>query len=352
MELENREAMWVLADELEERGDARAALVRAQLSGSEHGALLRSHWTEWVGSLDPRSTLLRWKWGHLIDVGIGAAPDGWSVEELLRLPTTTFLSRLALAPRVSSRGIDHAPSLRELVCFGPLEARELPALERLTVELDEASAERLASLTAPRLTALHTRARVRDESRLFTTLARAPWFARLRTWTHRLAAVENVAGLLAIPALVARAGAGLELLCTERVSEVTEALRHALPAAKVSLLTTPRPPSDPEDRHGPAQTHVVPARAPMDFRTRAPMEQTSTRGSQSDEPEVTCLGSGFALPDYRFNTCSWCGSANTLGIWSTTWSLYSHFETTSYADWEYECHDCGLFTTMREVRTR
>jgi hypothetical protein len=66
---------------------------------------------------------------------------------------------------------------------------------------------------------------------------------------------------------------------------------------------------------------------------------------------VTTIGSGFPLGQYRFSTCSWCGSANTLGIASRTSSLYSHFETTSYDDWEYECHDCGLFTAMRSAHT-
>jgi hypothetical protein len=44
-------------------------------------------------------------------------------------------------------------------------------------------------------------------------------------------------------------------------------------------------------------------------------------------------------------------SSNTLGIWSETWSLYSQSETTRYTSWEYECHDCGLFTLMRSART-
>ena len=96
-------------------------------------------------------------------------------------------------------------------------------------------------------------------------------------------------------------------------------------------------------------THVVPSCAPMNFRTLAPKEHRSKPGVQSDEPVTTTVGSGFPLGPYLFSTCSWCGSSNTLGIWSVTWSLYSHFETTSYDDWEYECHDCGLFTAMRSA---
>ena len=48
MELECNEAS-VLADELEERGDPRAGLVRAQLQGREHDELLRAHWRQWLG---------------------------------------------------------------------------------------------------------------------------------------------------------------------------------------------------------------------------------------------------------------------------------------------------------------
>ncbi len=74
MDSESSEAVLVLADELEERGDPRAELVRAQLHGRDHGELLRTHWREWVGDLEPESALLRWKWGHLIEVGVSAAP--------------------------------------------------------------------------------------------------------------------------------------------------------------------------------------------------------------------------------------------------------------------------------------
>jgi uncharacterized protein (TIGR02996 family) len=352
MDIESSEAVLVLADELEERGDPRAELVRAQVQGREHGELFREHWSQWVGTLEPRSALLRWKWGHLVEVGVRAAPAGWAPEELLRKPTTEFLTRLALGPKVSSRGVEHARGLRHLICFGSLESGELPAVETLTLDLDGAGAQLLPSLVAPRLTALHTRVTAQDEGPLLKSLARAPWFSGLQTWTHRVAATESLAALLANGPLLSRGGAGLLLLCDEPVLQaITEELRRALPRAKFSLLPTPKRPHDPEDFHGPMRTHVVPVSAPMDFRARPTVEQASTTGSQSDEPVVTSVGSGFPLGKYLFSTCSWCGSANTLGIWSETWSLYSHFETTRYADWEYECDDCGLFTAMRSGHT-
>ena len=352
MDFESSEAVLVLADQLEERGDPRAELVRAQLQGREHSELLRTHWREWVGDLEPESALLRWKWGHLVEVGVRAAPAGWTPEDLLSKPTAEFLARLALGPKVPSRGLEHARGLRHLICFGSLESNALPTVETLSMDLDGAGAQRLPALVAPRLTALHTRVAAQDEALLLRSLARASWFAGLQTWTHRVAATESLAALLANGPLVARGGAGLQLLCDEPVLKaITDELRHALPRAKFALLPTPKRPHDPEDFHGPMVTRVVPGSAPMDFRARPPVEQASKHGVQSDEPVVTTIGSGFPLGQYRFSTCSWCGSANTLGIASRTSSLYSHFETTSYDDWEYECHDCGLFTGMRSAHT-
>jgi hypothetical protein len=160
--------------------------------------------------------------------------------------------------------------------------------------------------------------------------------------------------LLANGPLVARGGAGLQLLCDEPVLKaITDELRHALPRATFTLLPTPKQPHDQEEEaHGPAETRVVPQQAPMDFRERPPSEQVLRESIQADGPVATTLGSGFPLGPYLFSTCSWCGSGNTLGIASTGRSLYSRkrCETTSYDHWEYECHDCGLFTKMYSAR--
>lgn len=349
MPTENLAAALVLSDELEERGDPRASLIRAQVHGHDERALLAAHWQTWVGSLEARSVLLRWKWGHLVEVGIGAAPPGWTVDELVRKPTTEFLSRLALGPKVSTRGLEHARALRHLVCFGPFESTSLPTVETLAVDLDGAGVERVPLLAAPKLTALQTRTTVHDEARLLRSL---PWFDGLQTWSHRLVALESLTALLANGPLVARGGAGLVLLADAQLLEaIAERAHRTLPHATLRLLPTPRPANDPEDFRGPMQTRVVPSDAPMDFRSRPPSQKVSKRGVQSDEPVVTTIGSGFALSSALFSTCSWCGSANTLGIWSRSSSLYARFECTSYDDWEYDCHDCGLFTGMRESFT-
>ena len=184
MDLESDKAMLVLADELEEGGDPRAELVRAQTLGREYGELLSQHWSQWIGSLKPKETLLRWKRGFLVDVGVSVAPADWRLEELLSKPTTEYLSRLALGPNVSSCGLEHARGLRHLICFGTLQADELPSVVTLTLDIDGPSAQGLAFLVAPQLTALNTRAGPEHEASLFESLARATWFAGLSTWTR------------------------------------------------------------------------------------------------------------------------------------------------------------------------
>lgn len=204
-----------------------------------------------------------------------------------------------------SRGLEHARGLRHLICFGLLESNTLPTVETLSMDLDGAGAQRLLSLVAPRLTALHTRVAAQGEALLFTSLARAPWFAGLQTWTHRVAAKESLAALLANGPLVARGGVGLQLLCDEPVLKgISDELRRALPLAKFALLPTPKRPHDPEDFHGPMVTRVVPGSAPMDFRALQPMEKASKPGGQSDEAEVTTIGAGFPLGPSLFSTCS------------------------------------------------
>jgi hypothetical protein len=197
--LESNEAALILADEWEEQGDPRAELTRAQVNGLAYDELLRANWTEWVGALAPKSMLLRWKWGHLIEAGVGAAP---TPDDLLRKPTAEFLSRLSLGPGVSSRGLERARGLRHLVCFGQLESEELPSVETLTLDL--AKPGLLASLVAPRLTALHTRVAAQHEGAFFRSLSRARWLPALQTWTHRVTSPESLTELISLEPLVAQ----------------------------------------------------------------------------------------------------------------------------------------------------
>ena len=61
-------------------------------------------------------------------------------------------------------------------------------------------------------------------------------------------------------------------------------------------------------------------------------------------------GTAFALARNGRSACSGIGVRHGRNTHQEPRPC-SHFETTSYDDWEYECHDCGLFTAMRSART-
>lgn len=347
-----REAMEVWADELEQAGDARRELLAEQLAGRDGAAVIAAHWDEWVGRLDPKRVLCRWHGAHLAELAVGAAPQGWTPAELCGRPTTAGLARLALGPGVTGAGAGGLPGLRHLVCLGGrVGAPVLEQVETLTVAVGEGGAEELARLVAGRLGAAHTSCVAAEEEAFAQAVARAAWVPGLRVWTHRPATVAGVEALLGVSALVARGGEGLTLRCEPPVLEALPArVREVLPRVTVALLPVPRRPSDPENRHGPVELGVVPRNAPMHFRSLPPRTETRRASMQSDTDAVTTVGSGFEL-QHAFSSCGWCGSAHTRGVWERTSALYSHFETTSYRDWEYECGECGLFNGMREVYT-
>lgn len=337
-----RDEAVVLADALEERGDPRAALARAQLDGSDGAALIKTHWAEWVGALDADFTLLRWKWGQLDEVSVRSAPEEWTLDDLLRKPNAAFITRLAFAPGIPTVGVEQMTSLEHLVVFSTLEAREL-SVQSLTLSLDAATIRALPLLSAPRLTALHTRASAVNEASFFIALGKSA-LPSVQTWTHRLAAVENLSVLAKVSPETT-----VVLLCAPEAIPLE--MKRALPRAQFVRLPMPARPRDPEDFHRMVGTHVVPTYAPTHFRELPAEQKTSKRSMQSDEQSVTTIGSGFSLDTSYFSTCGCCGSEETHGIYTCTWSLSSHFETTRYADWEYECRRCGLFTSMRSGRT-
>jgi hypothetical protein len=348
----DREAMQVWADELEQTGDARRELVAEQLAGRDGAAVIAAHWAEWVGRLDPKVTLGRWSGPHLAELAVGAAPAGWTPAELCGRSTMERLGRLALGPQVTGEGAGGLPRLRHLVCLGGrVGAPTLPQMETLSVAVGEGAAEDLARLVAGRLATLHSRCVAPEEDAFARALARAAWFPGLRAWTHRPATVAGVEALLTVAPLVARGGAGLTLLCEPPVlGALPPRVRELLPRATVSLLPVPAKPSDPEDSNGPVELSVVPRQAPMNFRSLPPRTETRRRSAQSATDAMTAVGSGFELT-HAFTSCGWCGSATTRVIWESASELYSHFETTSYRRWEYECGECGLFNSMRRTHT-
>lgn len=361
--LADARSIAVHADELEEKGDPRAALIRAQAAGQSGEALVSQHWSEWVGGLAPEATLLRWELGYLIEASLGAAPPEWLLSDLLTRPTARFLRRLTVGGRaqMSLAGIEQLASLRELVWFTQSPARQPPltgGLETLSLDLEgNVTVQELTSLSAarlPRLTTLHTRCLAPSEAALFTAFAKARWWSTLTRWTHRVRSLEGLLALRACGPLLVRGGRGLIALCDQAVlGQVPDELRRALPHAEFALRPLPTQPHDPDDSHGEAEFSVTPVSAPMNFRSLPPRTQhTKPSVQNTGDTDSTSVGSGVPCTalnwDRRhFTRCGWCYAADTRCIWEQEWSSYSHFETSRYSRWEYECPSCGLFTHSR-----
>lgn len=360
--LEDARLVAVHADALEEKGDRRAELVRAQLAGQPGEELISRHWSEWVGALPPQSTLLRWKWGHIVEAAVGATPDG-TLGELLSGPAARFLRRLALggSAGVSLVGMEKLDSLRELLWLTPTTAGHPPltgGIETLSIDLGRTvTAPDLVALSdarLPRLTTLHTRCAAGSEEALLRAFAAASWWSTLTTWTHRVRSLRGLEALSTCAPLLARGGRGLVALCeAPLLAQVPEELRRALPHAEFTVLPIPTQPRDPEDSHQPAAISVTPVSAPINFRELPP--RTERREPSIQDPggsDSTWVGSGvpFTALNWEnryFARCGWCSAADTSCIWEQRWALSSSFETTRYASWEYECPHCGLFTHSR-----
>ena len=241
--------------------------------------------------------------------------------------------------------------MRELVLFNssPLEGALLMGLEALSLNGDLGALERLMM---PSLKRLHTRCPGQEET-LLRTLAGARWWASLTTWTHHVQSKEGLAALLQLRPLVARGGRGFTALCEQALLElVSPELQRALPHAQFKLMPMPTPPFDPEDREGPPRISVMPSRT--DFRELAGWVITSERSTQSEHgTDNQQVGPGVPFENnHRFHACGWCASSDTRHTSGSHSALYSHFETTNYDSWGYECMDCGVFTSMSSVHTR
>lgn len=360
--LADSRSMAVHADELEERGDSRAELVRAQAAGHSGQELITQHWSEWVGELSPKTTLLRWERGYIVEAALAEAPPSGELSELLGRPAARFLRRLAVGPRarVTLEGLE---ALRELIWLPHDIAQPAPlsgGLETLTLDL-QGHAPDLRMLSAarfPRLTRLNTRCLAPSEEALFRALAKVSWWPTLTKWTHRARTLEGLQALRVCGPLLSRGGRGLRVFCEASVlARVPDELRRALPHAEFTLLPVPVQPRDPDDSHAPAEISVTPVEAPMDFRTLPPRTDTPEPSTQNTgDTDHRYVGSGvpfsdLAWDDRRYARCGWCHSALTHCIWEQDWSSWAENETTRYARWEYECPACGLFTHSRCTRT-
>ncbi|MDP3569505.1 MAG: hypothetical protein Q8S42_02680 [Archangium sp.] len=332
--------------------------MRAHLYGRAERArtLIDAHWSLWLGSIVPADSLLRWESGFVVEAAFKKLPAQWQLSSFLELPTLQFLRRLAFGPsaRASLVGLERARALEELVFFGEsLTNVRLPQVERLTLDLQGSDPERLRTVALPALRALHTRCAAKDETTLMRVAAAASWWPSLKTWTHRVQSAEGLRALLSCGPVVERQGRGLVALCEQAVlQQVTPELRRSLPLAEFKLMPVPERPSDPEDSHGPAEVAVAPGGT--GFRELPGWVEKSSRGTQNSggtDAEAHGPGERFEHRSYEFGLCGWCGGEDTRRIFKNYWSMYSHFETTHFQRWEYECMECGLFTAMRSTRT-
>jgi uncharacterized protein (TIGR02996 family) len=168
----------VYADWLEEKGDLRAQLIRAQLAEDPDNAapdLLEDHAEELLGPLAKFATALHWRWGFVdwanvsertrLEAGpclhiLLAHPVGVFLRslEIYTHQPTAVIESLAKAPptlrylrffspskTASLRGIGHVfPRLKKLVLDGMfelVEPLELPLADELAIELDALSAK-------------------------------------------------------------------------------------------------------------------------------------------------------------------------------------------------------------------
>ncbi len=361
-------AVAVFADQLEEQGDPRAELVRAQLAGDvlRAGELIKLHGPQWLGPLKPKDSLLRWKHGFVVDAALRSVPEhlGASLER----PAFRFLERLALGPSVQFElsGLASARALRSLVWFAdqtdslsPLDGLELKHLESFTLKTSATRLDGLSNARFPQLRQLHTGCTAGNEETLLQVLAKASWWPTLTRWSHRVASRAGLLALLRCQPLRERIGGGFVALCSAALlAQVTNELREALPLAEFKLLSAPQTPRDPEDSNGAPEVSVCPAEGRIDFRELPGWVTKSERSTQnengtdtiSDGPGLPFTHLSFAASE--FTACGWCSSEETRCIHLQDWSMYSHFETTTYRRWESECADCGLFTRSRSSRTR
>lgn len=364
-DLEDAAAVAVYADQLEERGDPRSELLHVQLDELPGAALVAAHWESWVGALSPERTLLRWRRGFVVEAALHGTPEGWRLSDFLRRPAMGFLRRLSLGRDVvfDFSELRDAAALRELVWLagkrGSPARLELPLLERLTVDLQVNGLAALSTAHLPGLRHLDTGCPPEDEAALLDALADASFWPTLASWTHRVRTPEGLLALATCPPLLARAGRGLRVMCdAAALAHLTPQQRQLFPKASFELRPRPAVPRDPEDLHRPADISVTPRSAPMHFRQLPGWQVKATRSTQSaHDTDTVKVGPGvpFAELSWRadsFSRCGWCGSEDTRCIQTSDWYSYSHFETTTYARWEYECLACGLFTNTGSQRTR
>lgn len=360
----------VHADAMEEQGHgARAEFIRTAMQfealrwgvdparsialGQRLRELELEQWPEACGALSPEHAWVGWKHGLPTELGLTACDPTAGLAPLAAMPWLEHLA-LDLAVRTPLRGIEQLPVLRRLHfswCVDvtrELGGATLPSVEFLSFDAPNAVQRgdlvALAKLRAPKLRRLHTRAR--DAAFVFSGIGAASWLPQLTAWTHVVSSRDELAPLLASPAL-RLAGPRLTL-------RVPAALAPglALPAG-VRLAIAREVPryADPDWTHSGVELAVVPHAQGLQWLAPwvdvTPPDPVLSGNYTEDARE----GSGAPSADVLSHCERWCAlceSEHTLAQSYDCWGFDSSFERSRVTRWNYRCLDCGLYSSSRK----
>lgn len=284
------ENLWsTYADWLEERGDPRAELMRR---GGDDAPLIQQHWERWFPGIAPTSLHLKWQHGFVREAQLVDAR--LSIDALLALPSMKWVRAL---------------TFNQPTTLGALDT--LPLLSSLTIH----DAVALKHVQLPTLRALDV------PSSLLPYVGASP--------TLHVRVEDDV------------------------LEPDLERMKRTFPHARF----TPQVHAQTNDFHwsfGPLAS-TTPRLAPKNVLELPPWTETRRRGTQSDDDVITGVGSGAAsLNSGRgwLQRCMHCASSVVLYVFHESWSLYSHFETTTYERREFRCLVCSHFTAYHSVYER
>jgi len=363
----------VHADLLEEQGHrARADFLRVSLQfealswahhlaektalGARLAALEGAQWAEACGALNRKHTWVGWKHGLPTELGV-AKLEGDELAARQALTSMPWLEHLAFGSqaRVRLRGVEQLRALRRLHFSWCRDVTDgfggvtLPSLEFLSFEAPEsvqrAELVHLATMHAPNLRRLHTRAR--DAAFVFSGIGAAGWFSQLTSWTHVVSSREELVSLLPSPALKL-AGPTLTLRVPAALAEGLT-LPHEVRLAIAREV--PRY-SDPDWRHSSVSVDVTASRGGLQWLAPWTNVTPKNQNYSGNYTESEQIGSGApfeqALPR-RVGWCGLCESLRTLAQHFECWGYDSDFERNRFSSWRYRCLDCGLFSSSGDT---
>lgn len=336
-----RYAQW-----LSGQGDPRGALIaetsvrpwsrRVGLAGSDvASALLRTHWSRWMGAQDPERLEMLWHHGFLRELCIrGLVGGDAGFAALLAQRSLHHLRVLELGAEVEC-------SLRGLEL--------LPALERLAIARTRIGALRTMPVRHPgRLRVLELVAGD-PLADLLPVLAQLPWLHRLDAIRLGPVTPGDVSAVLAQRKALALPGSALTVTVDEPALEAAwSTLRAALPDARLQ-------PVAPTGQRFTFHVADAPQRAPRDFRSRPAFERISSSNcADGCCPCASWAGAGVPFAEaekllhtrYALRRCMACASPETRVIHATSTRSYdrSDYETVCGEEVELECLTCAKFS--------